>query len=82
MPTDNEDYPLIELRHFYMGDLKFAIFDKTCGPGLQREQYQKERMLMFFQMREIFLSGSAREYIAKLDLIPVLRDFLFNLDQV
>ena len=41
VPVDppSEAFAVLELRHFFFGDWKFAFFEKACGLNAQREQY-------------------------------------------
>jgi hypothetical protein len=54
-------YSVAELRHFYMGDVQFALYEKVCGLSIERATYHGIRIDQFLN---IFHDGSLRREIS------------------
>jgi hypothetical protein len=50
-------FSVAELRHFYMGDMLFALYEKVCGLNIERAMYLDIRIDM---LKGIFQDGSLR----------------------
>ena len=61
-------FAIIELRHFFFGDWKFALYEKTCGIHPMREQYTKHRS-------EVLIDhGLKRECRTENDALPLIHE--------
>lgn len=68
-------FEVAELRHFYMGDIMFALFEKICGLNGERELYRDVRI---HQLKHCFYEGSTQKITSLPIIHNVLTELLFN----
>ncbi len=65
--------PLFQLKHYYIGDARFSIFEKSCGQGLERAALSGQRFNMVVNSltQESVFDSTIDEELTK-----VIKDFL------
>jgi hypothetical protein len=71
----SEVFSVLELRHFYMEDMQFALFEKICGLNDQRNYFRGIRISM---LNQFIYDGRLREETSLPLIHNNLVEFMFN----
>jgi hypothetical protein len=60
--TEPEAFSVAELRHFYMGDLQHALYEKVCGLNDERVFHRKTRFGMFQNVFHLYNASKEMDF--------------------
>jgi hypothetical protein len=60
--TEPEAFAVAELRHFYMGDLQHALYEKVCGLNDERVFHRKTRFGMFQNVFHLYNASKEMDF--------------------